>query len=97
MGLASADPFADPTIFANYLATEEDRRALREGTKMVRDLADQAGLKALRGKEEFPGADVKTDADIDVWIRRTAETIYHPVGTCRMGRAAIRWRWSTAS
>ena len=87
VGLRSADPFDDPAIFANYLATEEDRRALREGTKMTRDLADQAGLKALRGKEEFPGADVKTDADIDAWIRRSAETIYHPVGTCRMGRA----------
>ena len=87
VGLASADPFADPAIFANYLATEEDRRALREGTKMTRALADQAGLKALRGAEEFPGADVKSDAEIDAWIRRTAETIYHPVGTCRMGRA----------
>ncbi len=87
VGLASADPFADPTIFANYLAAEEDRRALREGTKMTRELANQAGLKALRGKEEFPGDNVKTDAEIDAWIRRSAETIYHPVGTCRMGRA----------
>ncbi|HLY80217.1 MAG TPA: choline dehydrogenase, partial [Caulobacteraceae bacterium] len=85
VGLRSADPFDDPAIFANYLASEEDRRALREGTKMTRDLADQAGLKALRGEEEFPGADVKTDAEIDAWIRRSAETIYHPVGTCRMG------------
>jgi choline dehydrogenase len=87
VSLASADPFEDPRIFANYLATEEDRRALREGTKMTRALADQAGLKEIRGKEEFPGADVRTDAELDAWIRRTAETIYHPVGTCRMGRA----------
>jgi len=85
--LASADPFADPAIFANYLATEEDRRSLREGVKMTREVADQAALKAVRGREEFPGDDVKTDAEIDAWIRRTAETIYHPVGTCRMGRA----------
>ena len=54
---------------------------------MTRELADQAGLKALRGKEEFPGEDVRTDAELDAWIRRSAETIYHPVGTCRMGRA----------
>jgi len=87
VGLTSADPFADPLIFANYLATEEDRRALREGTKMTRALANEAGLKEIRGKEEFPGADVSTDAEIDAWIRRSAETIYHPVGTCRMGRA----------
>jgi choline dehydrogenase len=87
VGLASADPFADPAIFANYLATEEDRRALREGAKMTRELAGQKALKAIAGHEEAPGTEVKTDADIDAWIRRTAETIYHPVGTCRMGRA----------
>jgi choline dehydrogenase len=87
VGLANADPFADPAIFANYLATEEDRRALREGAKMTRELAGQQALKAIAGHEEAPGTEVKTDADLDAWIRRTAETIYHPVGTCRMGRA----------
>ncbi|MGH6955143.1 MAG: choline dehydrogenase, partial [Caulobacteraceae bacterium] len=87
VGLASANPFADPAIFANYLATEEDRRALREGAKMVREVAGQASLKAIRGPEVEPGETVKTDADIDAWIRRASETIYHPVGTCRMGRA----------
>ena len=87
VGLASADPFADPTIFANYLATDEDRRALREGTKMVRKVAEQAALKAISGAEVEPGAAVQTDAEIDAWIRMNAETIYHPVGTCRMGVA----------
>jgi choline dehydrogenase len=87
VGLASADPFADPLIFANYLATEEDRRALREGTKMTRELAGEPALKAICGREESPGADIKTDAELDAWIRRAAETIYHPVGSCRMGRA----------
>ncbi len=87
VALASADPLADPAIFANYLATEEDRRALREGTKMVRAIAGEPALKAICGTEETPGADVQSDAEIDAWIRRAAETIYHPVGTCRMGRA----------
>jgi choline dehydrogenase len=87
VGLASADPFADPAIFANYLSTDEDRRALREGTKMTRALAGEAALKAICGAEEAPGADIQSDADIDAWIRRAGETIYHPVGTCRMGRA----------
>ena len=85
VGLNSADPLADPAIRANYLATDEDRRALREGAKMVRDVAGQAALKEIRGDELFPGPGVQSDADIDAWIRRTAETIYHPVGTCRMG------------
>jgi len=87
VGLASADPLADPAIFANYLSTEEDRRALREGTKMVRALTEEPALKAICGREEAPGAEVQTDAEVDAWIRRAAETIYHPVGTCRMGRA----------
>ncbi|MDR3510463.1 MAG: choline dehydrogenase [Caulobacteraceae bacterium] len=87
VGLRSADPFDDPAIRANYLATEEDRRALREGVRITREVADQASLKAIRGAELFPGAQVSSDADIDAWIRRAAETIYHPVGTCRMGVA----------
>lgn len=87
VGLKSADPMADPAIFANYLAAEEDRRAMREGVKMMRDVAAQAALDPYRGAEYSPGKDVRTDAEIEAWIRRAAETIYHPVGTCRMGVA----------
>jgi choline dehydrogenase len=85
VGLHSADPFADPAIFAGYLATEEDRRALRQGVAIAREVADQKALTAIRAGEVEPGEAVSTDADIDAWIRRSAETIYHPVGTCRMG------------
>jgi choline dehydrogenase len=87
VGLASADPLADPAIRANYLATEEDRRALREGARMVREVVAQSALQSIRGAELFPGPQVQSDADVDAWIRRAAETIYHPVGTCRMGVA----------
>ncbi|HEY3798596.1 MAG TPA: choline dehydrogenase [Caulobacteraceae bacterium] len=87
VGLASADPLADPAIFANYLATDEDRRALREGAKMVRALANEAALKAIVGAEVAPGSGVQSDEELNAWIRQNAETIYHPVGTCRMGRA----------
>jgi choline dehydrogenase len=87
IGLKSSDPLADPAIFAGYLSAEEDRRAVREGVKMMRDVAAQAAFDPYRGPEYAPGAAVKTDAEIDAWIRRTAETIYHPVGTCRMGAA----------
>ena len=87
VGLRSADPFDDPTIFANYLAAEEDRRALREGVKMMRQVVEQAALKPFASEELFPGPAVQTDAEIDAWIRQTAETIYHPVGACRMGVA----------
>jgi choline dehydrogenase len=87
IGLKSADPMADPAIFASYLSTEEDRRAIREGVKMMRKVAAQAALAPYRSVEFAPGEAVQTDAEIDAWIRKTAETIYHPVGTCRMGAA----------
>ncbi len=87
VGLRSANPLDDPAIFANYLATEEDRRALREGVRMMRKVASQPALAAYRSEELFPGKDVETDEQIDAWIRAHAETIYHPVGTCKMGAA----------
>ena len=85
VGLKSSDPLADPAIFANYLATEEDRRALREGVKMAREVASQPALARYRSAENEPGEHIRSDAEIDAWIARVAETIYHPVGTCRMG------------
>ncbi|MBS0334050.1 MAG: choline dehydrogenase [Proteobacteria bacterium] len=87
VSLKSADPMADPAIFANYLSAEEDRRAIREGVKMMRKVAEQSALSPYRGKEYAPGEAVQSDAEIDAWIKRSAETIYHPVGTCRMGAA----------
>ena len=85
VGLRSADPFDDPTILANYLAADEDRRALREGVRIARDVAAQAALDPYRDSEYSPGREVTSDADLDAWIRAKSETIYHPVGTCRMG------------
>ncbi len=85
VSLASANPFAAPKIDPNYLATEEDRRALREGLKMGRKVLSQPALSPYRGEEFKPGAHVQTDDEIDAYIKATAETIYHPIGTCRMG------------
>ncbi len=88
IGLQSGDPFADPLIELNYLSTAEDRRVLRESVKIGRDVAAQAALDPYRDAELAPGEDVRSDAQIDAWIRATAETIYHPIGTCRMGTDA---------
>lgn len=85
VGLRSADPQDDPAIFANYLAADEDRRAIREGLRICRRVAGQAALAPYRGAEHMPGEAVQTDDEIDAWVRATGETIYHPVGTCRMG------------
>ncbi len=85
ISLSSANPFAAPKIDPNYLATEEDRRALREGLKIGRKILSQPALSPYRGEEFKPGAHVQSDDEIDAYIKATAETIYHPIGTCRMG------------
>ncbi len=85
IGLINNDPFADPAIFANYLATEEDRRAMREGVKIARKVAAQDAFARFQPKEYGESAAAQSDAEIDAWIKQAAETIYHPVGTCKMG------------
>ncbi|MFT3727032.1 MAG: choline dehydrogenase [Terricaulis sp.] len=86
--LASKDPFANPLIDPNYLSSEVDRATLRDSVRMVRDIIGQQAMNDFRGLEMRPGDHVRTDAEIDAWIRRVAETIYHPVGTVRMGADA---------
>jgi choline dehydrogenase len=88
IGLNSASPFDTPRIDPNYLDSEEDRRVLRDSIKMVRSICSQGALDHLRGPEIAPGADIVSDGDIDAHIREHAETIYHPVGTVRMGADA---------
>ncbi len=83
--LLSSDPLARPAIQANYLAAESDRIAIRTGVKMCREIFAQAAFDEVRGDETLPGKAVQSDADIDAFIRRTSGSIYHPVGTCRMG------------
>jgi choline dehydrogenase len=83
--LASRNPFEAPLIDPRYLAEENDRRTLRDAVRIVRNIVGQDALKLYRGPEMRPGADVRTDDEIDAWIRQSGETIYHPVGTVRMG------------
>lgn len=85
ISLASPDPTADPLIFANYLSAHEDRRVMRECVKIGRDVASQHALDPYRADEIYPGVSVRSDEEVDAWVRATAETIYHPVGTCKMG------------
>ncbi|MBV8976996.1 MAG: choline dehydrogenase [Alphaproteobacteria bacterium] len=85
IALKSADPLAAPIIQPNYLEAEEDRRALREGVKLAREVFAQSAFDPYRGPEMMPGAHVTRDEQIDAFVRKTAETIYHPVGSARMG------------
>jgi choline dehydrogenase len=85
IALRSANPADPPLIQPNSLASENDLRTLRDGVKIARRLVAQPAFAAYRGDELNPGAKVVSDADIDEFIRRTAITIYHPVGTAKMG------------
>ena len=88
--LASADPTAPPRIHQNFLATEGDRRTIRDGLKLVRRIVGAAPLSAFVARELAPGADIESDADLDAYIRATAATAHHPLGTCKMGRESDR-------
>ena len=83
--LDSADPMADPAIIPNYLSDPTDMVVLKKGIEMLRNIFNQSAFDKLRDEEMWPGADVKTDEQLEEAIRKTAETIYHPVGTCKMG------------
>jgi choline dehydrogenase-like flavoprotein len=83
---ASPDPLTPPVIRPNFLATEEDRRAMVEGMKIARHIVAQAPMDPFRAHELNPGPDCRTDADWLAFARRDGQTIYHICGTCRMGR-----------
>jgi choline dehydrogenase len=83
--IASPDPRVAPVIRPGYLSAPRDLIVLREGVKILRRVFAQAPFDRFRGPELAPGPDVQGDAAIEAWIRRTADTVFHPVGTCRMG------------
>lgn len=87
--LASADPQAAPILVFNYLQEEADRQAYRDGLRLTREIFAQPAFDPYRGEELSPGPKVQGDAQIDDWVADSAETAYHPCGTCRMGTDAL--------
>ena len=87
--LASADPFAAPRIDPNFFDHPDDMRRLVRGFRQMRDILAQPALARLGGKELPRSALATSDAQIEQFIRDHGDTIYHPVGTCRMGRGAL--------
>ena len=84
--LASADPAAAAAIEANYLSHPDDVGTLLAGLKIARRLLAAPAFAPYRRAEVLPGEEIKSDDELLAFIRGRAETIYHPVGTCRMGR-----------
>ena len=86
--IQSADPSASPAIRPNFLADEVDRAALIEGMRIARRVGEAPALKQFAEHELYPGSDVQTDDEILAFCRRTGATVFHPVGTCKMGSDA---------
>jgi len=85
--LASADPLAPPRIRFDYLSHPDDRRAFRRCIELTRELFAQPAFADFAAGELAPGRHCRSDAELDEFVAREAESAYHPCGTCRMGDA----------
>ena len=85
--LRSADPMDAPLIQPNYLATPEDRQVAADSLRLTRRIAAQPALAPFQPQEVKPGVQFQSDEDLARLAGDIGTTIFHPVGTCRMGRA----------
>lgn len=85
ISLRSSDPLEDPVIDPQYLTAEQDLETLVQGVKRAREIGTASALDQFRGAERWPGEDARTDEEIEEHVRDTVQTVYHPVGTCKMG------------
>ncbi|GAA6220076.1 choline dehydrogenase, mitochondrial [Lates japonicus] len=85
MKLKSTNPLDHPNLHPNYLSTDIDVWEFRECVKLSREIFAQKAFDPFRGPEVQPGPQVQTDTDIDAFVRRKADSAYHPSCTCKMG------------
>jgi choline dehydrogenase-like flavoprotein len=88
VSLQTTDPFAAPAIDPNFLGEADDLESMVAGYKTTRRLMETPALQALQKREMFT-ADIETDDDIRALLRARVDTVYHPVGTARMGNDAM--------
>jgi choline dehydrogenase len=81
----SADPLAAPAIRPNFLSEAVDRQCVVDGMKIARRIVDQHAMDRYRAFEMTPGTAVQTDEEWLDFARRNGQTVYHPIGTCKMG------------
>jgi choline dehydrogenase-like flavoprotein len=86
VALAGSDPMQAPLIDPNFLGEEDDLESMVAGYKTTRRLMEAPALRALQQKDVFT-SNVRTDDDIRSILRERVDTVYHPVGTCKMGTA----------
>ncbi|MBL1176782.1 GMC family oxidoreductase [Pantanalinema sp. GBBB05] len=85
VSLRSSNPSDSPTIQMNYLQNQADVQKLVDGIKLLRQLFQSNVFNDFRGKEIAPGTDIQSDEALEAYIRHTCSTVWHPVGTCKMG------------
>ncbi|MDA0998065.1 MAG: choline dehydrogenase [Proteobacteria bacterium] len=83
--LRSTDAADKPSLLFNYLTDADDRAGFRAAVRLTRAIFAQPPFDPYRGAEIAPGPDIRSDSDVDDWVAATAETAYHPCGTCKMG------------
>lgn len=83
--LASSDPATAPEIDPGYLRDAADLEHLVDGVKLSREIAATSPLASLLGAERTPGPGVTSDDELRAYVRATANTMFHPTGTCKMG------------
>lgn len=83
--LRSRDPRQHPSILFNYMSCEQDWQEFRDAIRITREIMNQPALDAYRGRELSPGLNLKSDAELDAFVREHAETAFHPSCSCKMG------------
>ncbi len=84
--ISTPDPYDAPEIHPNYLATTEDQRTMIDGVRLARRIAAAPSFAAVIDAELLPGPEITSDEDLAAYVRGQAWTVFHPCGTCRMGR-----------
>ncbi|WP_100657450.1 GMC family oxidoreductase [Alteromonas flava] len=84
--LQSNHPADHALIEPNYLSHPDDQKVMIEGVRKAREILASAGFEEFASTEQSPGAEAQTDEEILAFIREKSETIYHPIGTCKMGQ-----------
>ena len=87
--ISSADPDAAPLIDPNYLSDPEDLKVAAQAVRLTRKIVQAQALKAFAPQEYLPGASLETEEQLHEAAARVGTTIFHPVGTCRMGNDAL--------
>jgi choline dehydrogenase-like flavoprotein len=84
--LADSDPTSMPLINPNFMGDEEDLKAAVEAVRAIREVMGQPSLAGVIEEELAPGPHIQTDSQITEYVKESVTTMWHPVGTCRMGR-----------